>query len=123
MKAPFNLEAGTFYELGGGFYLPTQDVLHRSELVVANRLTVTCMFDVSLINYQDQTAGFFFKTRFEVQNHGGYLITFLQNKRQATEVEVLIKTEDLVLYNYPNRGSLAISPRVSDLVATVFDEQ
>ncbi len=123
MKAPFNLEAGTFYELAGGFYLPTIAVPFKAELVVANRLSVTCMFDVSLVHHQDRNAGFFFKTRFEVQNHGGYLITFLQNKRQATDVETLIKTEDLVLYNYPNKGSLAVSPRVSDLVSTIFDEQ
>jgi hypothetical protein len=42
---------------------------------------------------------------------------------KASNVEVLLKTPDLVVYHYTNRGTLAVCPVVGDDVRTIFEEQ
>jgi hypothetical protein len=123
LLAPLDMKPGTFYDIGSGFMLPIQEVPFHSKLEIQSKLSVSCMFDIFFVSCGGTRVGFFFVTRFEVQNEGGYLITYLQNKGKATEVEVLIKTEDLVVYNYPNRGTLAISPLVNPIIETIFEEQ
>lgn len=123
IKTLLDMKAHEFYSMAGGFLLPTVDLKQGTEVDVDSKLPVSCMFDVSLAHSNKIRVGFFFKTAFEATNHGGYLITHMQNRRCALGCEVLIKNEDLVLYNYPNRGTLAISPKVNKDIETIFDEQ
>src|ERR1700737_2889827 len=111
-----DVQPGTFYELGSGFFLPSMDLKLKTEIDVSRKLPISCMFDIYYARIDTQLVGFYFTTRFSVQNHGGYLITTLQNKGRATVVETLIKNDDLIVYHYPNRGTLAITPLVSDRI-------
>jgi hypothetical protein len=117
------MEPGTFYETGAGFFLPTKSLLMRTAVTVGQKLSVESMFSIYLASSNGERVGFFFTTRFEIVNGGGYLLTHLQNKKPATEVNVIVKTDDLVVYDYPNRGTLAISPLVSSDIITIFEEQ
>ena len=123
MKLQLDAVPGTFYALGNGFFLPLKELPFLTEVVISPPLPVHCMFDISLVTIGDERVGFYFTTRFTVENCGGYLLTYLQSKGEATEVEVLIRTDDLIVYNYPNRGTLAITPLVSDKITTIFEEQ
>lgn len=123
LKLELDADPGTFYELGNGFFLPLCHMKFLTSVKIEDPLPVRCMFDISLVTYEGERVGFYLTTRFTVKNAGGYLLTYLQSKGEATEVEVLIRTDDLIVYNYPNRGSLAVTPLVSDKITTIFEEQ
>jgi hypothetical protein len=123
MIAVLDMEPGSFYDMPSGFVLPTKTISKGSQLEIGQALTVSCMFSIALVNLDGERVGFYFTTQFGVVNGGAYLITSLKNKGKATTVDVLIRTDELVLYNYPNRGTLAISPLISDEILTIFEEQ
>lgn len=114
---------GTFYDVPQGYFLPTKIIKAQTTVVVDKKLSLSCMFDISLAVVCGETVGFYFTSRFWVQNFGAYLLTALKGKQEATEVDVCVKTEQLVVYHYPNRGTLAISPLVGEEIATIFMEQ
>ena len=114
---------GTFYEVPGHWLLPITNIEAGSTLVVGPRLPVTCMFDIHWAMLNGVRVGFVLSSRFEVSNGGSYLMTFMRNKGQATECETLIKDENLVVFNYPNKGTLAVSPLVNPEIDVIFTEQ
>lgn len=128
-KEPFklntNYEKGFFAELTGseGFILPTVDLARGDHIQIEISLKLSCMFHVYTIANKGERCGFFFISRFAVENHGGFLLTYLKQHSTADKVDTLIKSDELILYNYPNRGSLAISPMVSSAVANIFETQ
>lgn len=123
MRLVLDANPGRFIEVDGAFLLTTQKVLAGAELHVGQPLHVSCMFDINFMMMNNQRIGFLFKTRFEVDNGGAYLMTYLRNKGQATESETLIKDENLVVFHYPNKGTLAISPLVNSEIETILQEQ
>lgn len=123
MILPANVPRGVFYTLKEGWVLLNRDVPRGSELIVSKDLPIRCMFKVQELTFEATRVGFLFTSGFEVINRGGFLFTHLKNKPPATEYDTLIKDEFLVLYDYPNRGTLAISPLVSDDIQTIFEEQ
>ena len=81
------------------------------------------MFDIHWATLNGARVGFVLSSRFEVSNGGAYLMTFMRNKGQATECETLIKDENLVVFHYPNKGTLAVSPLVNSEIDVIFTEQ
>ena len=123
MRTILDSHPGRFIEVDGAYLLVTQVIPAGSELHVGTALPVTCMFDINFMMLNNHRVGFLFKTRFEVENGGAYLITYLRNKGPATESETLVKDESLVVYHYPNKGTLAISPLVNSEIETILQEQ
>lgn len=123
MKPLLDASPGLFYEVDGAFLLPTQLIPAGSDLRVGPALPVTCMFDINFMLVDGHRVGFLFKTRFEVENGGSYLMTYLRNKGVATVSETLVKDENLVVFHYPNKGTLAISPLVNQEIETILQEQ
>lgn len=118
-----NVSPGTFYELPNGFLLPVKDLAARTSLVLGLKLPVSCMFDIYVVMIDKERVGFYFTSRFDTVNGGGYLLTTLKGKGEATEVDVLVRTSDLVVYHYPNKGTLVVSPKVSNEIETIYLEQ
>jgi len=128
MKSEFKLyidaPVGVFYDDGeDGFFLPILGIKRLTPIKIVKELTLRCMFSVFMCEAEGQRCGFYFASQFKVSNEGGYLITYMNRRKEATEVETLIKTPELILYHYPNKGTLAISPKVNDEINTVFLEQ
>jgi hypothetical protein len=123
MKTLITCTPGAFHELSGSWFLPTEEIQASTEITIGPKLPVTCMFEINFALVNGERVGFIFTSRFEVENGGTYLMTYLRNKGQATEHETLVKDETLVVYHYPNKGTLAISPVVNQKIATIFDEQ
>lgn len=106
------VDVGFFYDLENSEYA-TFIVPHRGSVEVGSRISVGCMFEVNWLVYAKQKVGFLFTTPFQVENGGSYLIAYMNNaKGRAKTVEVLTKTKDLVIYNFPNRGTIVATPRV-----------
>ena len=123
MKALTELTAGIFHEISGQYVLPTENIPDNSVIEVGPKLPLTCMFTIHFALVAGVRVGFIFTSQFEVQNAGAYLMTYLRNKGPATEHETLIKDESLVIYHYPNKGTLAISPKVNSEIQSIFEEQ
>jgi hypothetical protein len=124
MKLDLAVIPGTFYEVGNGYLLPTESLPVGAEVQAEKKLPISSMFDIYIAQTLDGVrVGFYFVTRFSVRNGGGYLMTYLNNKSEATEVDTVIRNEDLVVFNYPNRGTLAISPKVNQEIENIFLEQ
>jgi hypothetical protein len=82
------------------------------------------MFDIYWLMVEDRRVGLLFGSSFQVKNGGGYLVAYMNQARgRATQVDVLLKTEDLVIYNYPNRGTMAVLTQIGPEVQTIFEEQ
>jgi hypothetical protein len=123
MRIPADISRGIFYSLNEGYVLLNRDMKQGMKLVVGAELSIKCMFQIRNLLFEDVRVGFIFTSGFEITNRGGYLLTFLKGKSPAEEYDVLLKDDFIVLYDYPNRGTLAISPLVSDEVLTIFQEQ
>jgi hypothetical protein len=123
MKTLIPLVPGTFYEISGHYILPTKVIDEDQVLTLGNKLSLSCMFAIHFVLIDGDRVGFAFSSQLTTHNGGSYLMTYLRNKGPVTEHETLIKDDDLVVYNYPNKGTLAISPRVNSELITVFEEQ
>jgi hypothetical protein len=118
-----NAEPFTFYELGEGFAL-FNEPQQAGILTVGPRIPVACMFEVYWLTRNGQKVGHYFVSQFQTVNHGAYVVTFLNNGvGKASLVEVTLKTDTLVVYNYPNRGALIVCPVLSDDLLSIFEEQ
>ena len=122
MRIPIDLQACIFATVDSGYLLPTVNIKAGTKLQLQS-LPISCMFNVSLILIDTVKCGFHFTSRFTTDNHGACLVTYLQNKPLAESMEVLLKSPELVIYHAPNRGTLAISPSVSELVQSIFEDQ
>jgi hypothetical protein len=82
------------------------------------------MFELNWLTLDERRIGLLFRSAFQVTNGGGYLVAFMNQARgRATQVDVLLKTDDLVIYNFPNRGTMAVLTQIGPEVQTVFEEQ
>lgn len=122
-KLHLDAEPFTFYELGEGFAL-FQQPQKAGIITIGPRVPVSCMFEVYWLTRNGDKIGHYFVSQFQTVNHGAYVVTFLNNGvGKATLVEVLLKTDTLVIYNYPNRGTLIVCPVLTDDLLTIFQEQ
>jgi hypothetical protein len=120
-----DMDPHLFYELDAGYALLKQRIVARSEVTLGEAIPVSCMFDVNWLLLGTQRIGYFFRSQFKVMSGGGYLVTFMESKRgTATAAETLLKIKDeLVLFHFPNRGTLAISPVIGEELKHIFEEQ
>lgn len=123
MIVPNRIDKSIFYTLREGWVLMNQDIEAGTYIEIGAELPLKCMFQIRSLIINNLRVGLIFNSGFETINAGGYLLTHMQHKRAATEYDILLKDEFIVLYDYPNRGTLAISPPVNDEVLTVFEEQ
>lgn len=115
---------GLFYETDGAHVMFLRGFNEMFDCFIGDRIPISCMFDVYWLMKDSERVGFWFSTQFKIINGGGYLCAFLESKKSKAEVaETLVKTDDIVIFHFPNRGTLIISPAVSPEVATIIDEQ
>jgi hypothetical protein len=125
MKTYIPINVGLFYDLSDGIFLPIVEISEFSELHIAEIIPAAdCMFTINWVELDGVKCGYLFNSKFEIINNGGFITTFLQSgKGKASNVEVLAKSEHLILYHFPNRGSMAVSPIVNSTIANVFESQ
>lgn len=142
------LEQGIFYPFYDGYFLPfrnldvTESVALEEQLFSNSALTVWSAYCERV----KDIVGYFFKSPFTVRCEGGYLLCYIQPpspsfiasnvegaveeegeellpKRKKDRCVKVFKDDNLVLFNYPNRGALALSPKLAPWVERVLDEQ
>jgi len=118
-----------FHELGAGHVLLVAPIPAKHVIVLRDQIPLACMFELRRIVATDGVnstvnIGYYFSSQFKTVNNGGHLVTFMETKRgQAEHSDIMIKTEDLVIIHYPNRGTIAISPTIDEHTRLIFDEQ
>lgn len=113
-----------FYELDGGHALLRTAIPKRTTVSVGDKIPLSCMFDAYWLLVRGERVGYLFCSNFQVQNSGGFICAYMGAKRGlATTVEVLLKTDEVIIYNFPNKGTLIVSPSIGDETRTIFEEQ
>jgi len=112
-----------FYQVDGGHLILNQEI-QDDHVEIGEKIPAVGMFTIYWLLNKKMKVGYYFTSEFRTVNHGGYLVTFLNNGAgKATTAQLTLKTDKLVIYNYPNRGTLAISPEVNDEVQVILEEQ
>lgn len=120
---PIDYDPCLFYTHDRGVVYPVVPVAAKEELFVGKNIPLTGMLDMFELLRDKTRIGFIFRSSFSLVNHGGALLVFLQNRGLATEHEVVTKIDDLIIYNYPNKGTLAVSPRASSSLKKILEAQ
>lgn len=117
-------EPHLFHSTDLGFALYTQDMKQGTMLRIGERIPVACMFEVHWLLRGPEKVGYLFNSQFQVLNRGGYIMTYMNSGAgKASAVEVLVKTDTLVIYSFPNHGALVISPHIGQDIVAILDEQ
>ena len=124
MKNHIDLEEGTFYSMGDGFIVLKEPV-QPCTFIIGEEVKITSMFTIFEVSTDTKpSVGFFFYTALKVRNGGGFLLTFMQSKRgKAKECSLSLRSEHLMVYDYPGCGSLAITTKVNDPMMSILMEQ
>lgn len=123
-------EPGLFFEISG-LGVAAHAVFfaeHKGPSVfgIGPQINVNGMFAVYWLTKGETRVGLLFTSTFQVINAGGYLVAFMNQARgRASQVDVLFKSDDLglVIYNFPNRGTMVVLTKIGDEVLTIFEEQ
>lgn len=124
LVAELDMDPHLFYELDGGHALFRQRIPFRSEFVIGDRIPLSCMFEGYWLMIGTERVGYIFSSQFQTVNNGGFIVTFMEAKRgSATTSETLLKTDDICVFNFPNKGTLIVSPAIGEETVTIFEEQ
>lgn len=114
---------GVFVETERGFIFATTDIVAGSPLEQGAQIPLAGMLEMFELLLNGVRVGYILRSSFTVVNGGGYLLTYLRGKGLADAHEVLLKLDNLVIYNFPNRGTLAVSPEVGTSIAQILESQ
>jgi hypothetical protein len=128
IELPMDVTSGIFYTFDFGYFLPFQDMGVAQDLVI-KQVDVECMFNiyrVFLLVSEWTTpvlVGLLFTSPLGVVNHGGFLLAGSVADIELTGYDVALRDKKAVIYNYPGKAALAISPQLSTQVADIFEYQ
>lgn len=122
-RVPIDIKAGHFYSFHPMYVLMVNDVKAKTKISY-NKHNVNCMFNIHDILDKDKNRiGYAFSSAFDILNTGTYIITKMHRHRDINNYTVLIRTKEVILFNYPNVGALAISTKVSPFIKNIIEEQ
>jgi hypothetical protein len=125
LKIRTALEPGEFSAVMDGHVLATERI-EPGTLDVCRKFDVVCMFGIWEVRRDQQLCGFYFHSGFQVENKGGYILTFMESKRgKASAADLVLRNDKdgLIVYSFDGCGAIAISTKVSKFVLGVFDTQ
>ncbi|BAG41602.1 hypothetical protein [Ralstonia phage phiRSL1] len=115
-----------FYALGEGFAL-FKEVTDPCTVIVDQPIPLNgCMFDAFWLRrvVDNERVGYWFRSQFHTVNRGTFVVAHLNSQAgKAANVEVMLKTDHLIIYNYPNKGTLLLCPQANQRVQEIFEEQ
>ncbi|QRE00288.1 hypothetical protein [Burkholderia phage BCSR5] len=126
LTAELDMNPALFYPVGRGFVLLSEPVPQGSSIQIGSQLPLRCMFETFdvLTPVEGVKIGYYMQSQFQVENGGSYLLCYMNKGRgKADKAEVLLKTKELIVFHYPNKGTLMVSPDVSSYLFTIIEEQ
>ena len=123
MRSLIATEAGLIQALADGHIMTLED-MPPGEFEKGLRIEAATMLQVWQLLREGKPCGFFFYSAFKVVNKGGVLFTFLESKRGKGKNSTLVyRDPDLVIYDIPGCGSMAIPTKVNEKIHDIFKEQ
>ena len=116
-------ENGIFYHVDQGFAFFLKPV-KSGFFQLGDQIPMNSMIDCFWLLKDGTKVGYFFQSQFQFKNMGGYLVSYMNHAQgKATTAELIARTEDLVVYNFPNKGTLVISNKINEELENIFSEQ
>lgn len=116
-------EQGIFYALGQGHALTGANV-GPGTFSLGAQLKLNSMVAMYPLLHEGVEVGFWFYSAFKVQNKGGVLVAYLENKRgKALTSRLLLRHTDVLVFELDTCGVMAISPLVNDNLTEILKEQ
>jgi hypothetical protein len=119
-----------FASLDKGYVIFNRTIQRGTQIKTGGKLPLSCFFDcypIYLVGDKEQLKhriGYYFESQFQVESAGAYLIAYFNKSRgKANAVEVVIKTDELIIYNVPNKGTVIVSMDISPALQTIIAEQ
>jgi hypothetical protein len=123
MKSLIRFESGTFYQLGDGYAI-VFETIEPAVFTIAAEYPLNSMLTMWDLVKDGRNVGFFFYTAMKVENKGGVLVTFMESKRGlATEGGLVIRNPEVMVYDFPGCGAMAVSTKVNDQMLSILLEQ
>lgn len=123
MKIRIPIEHGVFYSVEDGYAMFTEDS-EPSTFELGTKYELNSMFEMWALTKEGSPIGFYFYSAFKSENKGGYIITYMENKRgKAKDSKVVIRLPSMIVYDIPGCGAIAVSTKVNSKVESIFVEQ
>ena len=123
MRSLLHIEPGLFYALGQGHMIADQP-LPPGSFELGTKLELNSMFDMWLLNRLGKPVGFYFVSAFKTICKGGFILTFMESKRgKAKTHRLVIRQPEVMVYDFPGCGALAVATHVGDKVLSILTEQ
>ena len=122
ITSAINLTPGYFIALSNMWLLPITEIAANTKIVI-HSVTNSPILNIYEASINDVAVGYAFSSAFTVVNGGGYLLARMQTKVAASEYLVMLRSPELVIYNYPGVATLAVSLICSPQVTTILQEQ
>jgi hypothetical protein len=124
MRTSIAFEPGEFYSLSDGHAIVFDKAPAGTVFERGSEYSLNSMFSMWDLTLAGKHAGFFFYTALKVENRSGFLVTFMESKRgKAQEGRLVIRHPEVMVYDFPGCGAMAISTKVSDHMYSILMEQ
>lgn len=125
VEAPFDLAPGLFYTLHPSkvHVLTWNKVYKGADIELVQYPLNNCLFKASAVRVNGASMGMAFRSPFMTTNCGSYLLTSLTNAPYPKEGKLLLRTEHLSVYSYPNKAALVVSHSMSKTIASIMESQ
>lgn len=114
---------GLFHRLGQGHAIVSEPQ-EPGEYEIGQKFNLICMFEMWELKRGTQKVGHFLLSGMKVESRGGYILTYMESKKGlAGEHNLLIRSPDFLLFDFPNCGALAVSMEVSPKMKKILEGQ
>jgi len=116
-------ETGLFHRLGQGHAIVSTPQ-EPGTYELGAKFNLICMFEMWELKRDGKPVGHFFLSGMKVESKGGYIVTFMESKRGRAETwNLLIRSPEFLLFDFPNCGAMAISMEVSEHMQKILEGQ
>lgn len=123
MKLLVTYQGGTFFSIEKGYILFFNDC-PPCEVSIGAPYNAGASLDVNEVIKDGKHIGFFLYSPLKVTNTGVSLTAFAESKRgKAKTSKLMIRHENIMVYDMPGCGGLAISTKISDELKEILQEQ
>lgn len=115
-----DMEPGLFYKVDNGHWCFIERVL-ENQVVEVVPFNLGTFFTVHQFKVGKNIVGYRFSG--ERIHNGGVFLSIRVSDELATTFRLVCRTRNLVVYDYPNSGALAVIPQLGDRMRDIIMEQ
>lgn len=126
MLLPYDVSPGYFYEVRpGAFFIANTHVQAEEELYLQEILDLnsSILFSLEDVYSNSTSVGTLLSSTYEVTNLGAVLIAHNSAGTDGESGDLVIRSQDLVIYNYGTERTIAINPRLNSNLQMLLEDQ